>query len=457
MWGVPSVRTRFGAKQERSGSRGRGGYDVVQMVFLLGARRWRRFSRSVLEGESCVSSLLNLSPSCFFAAMDAIGRTLVVLGAGIGGLTAAIHLRRGLSFIHKVVLVDREDQFRFQGSFPWVATGNRSRDQISRPYSSLTQSGIQFVHGDVLHVDAPNKVVTISNGIVIRGDYIVIALGAEMRPELIPGLKEAGCNCYSLDGAEALSEARKIESGRVAILITGLPYRCPAAPLEVAMLLEHEFEELQVRDKIRIDVYTPEAGPMPVAGEAVSHQVLQMVESRGIHYHPSHIVSRVDPEKKQLTFTTGDSALFDLLIYVPPHRLPESLEHSGLALCNGWVSVDPATLETSVPGVFAVGDANVIMLKCGKPLPKAATFARAEAAVAAARIIRSITGHGAEERFTGHGFCLFEVGKGLAGKGHGNFFADPAPDIQLEHPSVASHEEKVDYEQFWISHFVSRM
>ena len=392
--------------------------------------------------------------------METGGKRILILGAGIGGLTAAIQLRKGLPANHHVVLVDRAKEFVFQGSLPWVLNGKRTPDQISRPYSHLKAAGVEFVNAAITRVDCQQKCVTLANGSVLTGDFLVIALGAELRPELIPGLKEAGHNAYSLKGAKAIEKARFLDHGRVAVVVADLPYRCPAAPLEIAMLLQHDFLQRSVHNHVQVDLYTPEPGPMPVAGEGVSQQVRAMVESRGIRYHPGHAVVKVDAQQKVIHFANGVEAPFDLLIYIPPHRLPGCLQDSGLALTDlvkGWVLVNPVTLETSLPGVFAIGDVNMITLKAvGKPLPKAAVFASAQAEVVASRIVHAITGEGKEEDFKGIGMCMFEIGGGLAAKGYGNFFAGHGPDIMLEGPSSSVHEDKIQYEQFWLSIFESK-
>jgi sulfide:quinone oxidoreductase len=86
----------------------------------------------------------------------------------------------------------------------------------------------------------------------------------------------------------------------------------------------------------------------------------------------------------------------------------------------------------------------------GKPLPKAGVFAHYEAEVVAHNIVRAITGKGEEKRFTGDGECFLETGGSRAAFGSGNFYADPAPQIQLKEPSVLLHLGKVAYEKLWL-------
>jgi sulfide:quinone oxidoreductase len=379
------------------------------------------------------------------------GKTVLILGGGIGGSVAARWLRRMLPPEHRVILVERESTHVFAPSFLWLMLGQRSAGEISRPMTALADRGIELVHGAIEHIDPMQRVVRVA-GKDLAGDYVVVALGAELAPKAIPGLARAGHNFYSLSGAESLREARlEVRAGRIVVLVSAMPFKCPGAPNEAAMLLEHDCRKRGVREQIKLDLYTAEPGPMPVAGPTVSSALRQMIEAKGIGYHPNHAVTSVDPGQRRISFANGATADFDLLAYVPPHRAPQVVSDTGMCGESGWLPVDRGTMETKFPGVFAIGDVTGIMLtSIGKPLPKAGVFAHKQAEVAAHNITRAITGKGEESRFTGDGECFLETGQGGAAFGSGNFYADPAPQIGLKQPSVLLHLGKVAYEKFWL-------
>lgn len=377
-------------------------------------------------------------------------KTILVLGGGIGGVVAASRLRKALSRKHRIVLIDREPNHVFSPSLLWLMIGQRTRRSISRPLLNLEKRGIERIQGEIEVID-PDKHRVRINGREYTGDYMVIALGAEYAPAAIPGLEEAGHNFYSLEGAEALREARlKLQSGRLVVLVSGIPFKCPAAPYEAAMLLEHDCRRRQMRDSVQIDVYTPEPGPMALTGPQNSAQIRHMLEQKDIGFHPEHQVTEIDAESKTIRFSNGSSAQYDLLAYVPPHRAPGVVREAGLVGESGWIPVDRSTLETKYPGVFAIGDITGIGLSVGKPLPKAGVFAHGEAEVVANNIIHAITGKGHPKEFTGHGMCFLETGDGKAGLGSGNFFAEPAPAIKLRMPSRLLHLAKVAFEKYWL-------
>jgi sulfide:quinone oxidoreductase len=317
--------------------------------------------------------------------------------------------------------------------------------------SALDRHGIELLTGTVEAIDPERRVIRV-DGKEIAADYLVVALGAELAPGSVPGLEQAGHNFYTLSGAESLCRARlAVRSGRIAVLVSSIPFKCPGAPNEAAMLLEADCRRRGVRGDVTLDLYTAEPGPMPVAGPAVSAALREMIEAKGVGYHPNHAVSAVDPVERRLSFANGTSASFDLLAYVPPHRAPGVVRDAGMCGESGWIPVDRGTLATKHLRVFAIGDvAGITLTSIGKPLPKAGVFAHREAEVVARNIARELTGKGAAQRFNGDGECFLETGDGRAAFGSGNFYADPAPQIRLRPPSVFLHFAKVATEKWWL-------
>jgi sulfide:quinone oxidoreductase len=285
----------------------------------------------------------------------------------------------------------------------------------------------------------------------LAAEFLVVALGADFAPELVPGLAEGGATFCTPSGAEAVRRAvAGFTGGRIVLLTAAPAYKCPAAPYEAAMLLDDHLRRRGVRDRTEIALYAAEPGPMGVAGPEVSAGVRAMVESRGIAYHPEHQVTAVDAAARRLRFANGAETSYDLLIHVPPMRPPVAVRSSGLAAESGWIAVDRHTLGTRFERVAAVGDVTSIPLQLGRPLPKAGVFAHAEAEVVAASIAREVTGRGTAARFDGHGECFVETGGGRAGFGSGDFYAEPLPRVALHQPARRWHLGKVLLEKSWL-------
>lgn len=386
-------------------------------------------------------------------------KTVVILGGGVGGLVVGNELRRLLAREHRIVLVEKNSQHAFAPSFLWLMTGDRKPAEITREVRQLVRSGIDLVHAEAKGIDTANhRVETSAN--TLTYDYLIIALGAELAPELVRGLAEESYSFFTFSGAEKLHQALEIfKGGTIAVVVGALPYKCPGAPHEGAMLIADFFRKRGLRNKVDIHLFTPEPQPMPVAGPALGDAVKQMLESRRITFHPLHKLTSVNSQTRELSFDGKSSAHYDMLVGIPPHRGPWIVREAGLANEAGWVPVDRATLATKHQNVYAIGDITAITIpgrwKADVPLmlPKAGVFAHVEAEVVARRIAAQINGTSPATQFHGLGYCMLEAGEALAGFAFGDFFAEPTPKLELRHSGKVWHLGKVLFEQWWMSPF----
>lgn len=377
-------------------------------------------------------------------------KTVLVLGGGTGGVVAATRLRQLLPSDDRVILVDRERDHVFQPSLLWLAVNKRTSDQIVRPIDRLERKGIEVIFGDITEIDPEAKRIRVGDT-EIESDALVISLGAELAPDQVPGLRDAGHNLYTLEGAVGAAKSlQELQSGRVIILTAAPGYKCPAAPYEAAMLVNDFLNRRSSGNGVRVELFTAEPGPMGTAGPEVSDGVRNMVEAHGVTYHPSHQIEDADPAGGTLKFAGSERTGYDQLIYVPHHRAPAVISNAGLTGESGWMTVDPHTLRTRFPGVYAIGDVTSIPLPSGKPLPKAGVFAHAQAEVVAANLAAEWSGKAPDHAFDGKGACFVETGCGRAAYGSGNFYADPEPDMTLYEPSRIRHLSKVLFEKRWL-------
>lgn len=374
---------------------------------------------------------------------------VLVVGAGVGGLAAAHRLRQRLQPEDEVWVFDRRREHVFWPSLLWVLNGTRRPAQVRRPLDALRERNLRVVQAEVAAIDPTAPSVT-AGGRTYNGDALVLASGADLDPSGIPGLAEAGHNLYTLAGAESGFQALEaLTSGEVVVLIAGVPFKCPAAPYEAAMLVDGYLRRRRRRHAVTVGVWAAEAAPMGVAGPDVSNAVVDALTERDIAYHPNQRVVRVDPTRRRVRFDTGVEAGYDLLLYVPPHRVPEAVAQSGLAPADGWVRVDPRTLETGWERVWAVGDVTGITLPSGKLLPKAGVFAHREGDVVAERIAATFAGLTEAPVFDGLGECFIEMGGGVAGFARGNFYAEPVPVVRAYRPGRHWHLAKIGFERSW--------
>jgi len=372
---------------------------------------------------------------------------VLVLGGGFGGIATAVALRSQLEPADEVVLVERRPTFVMGLRKNWGLVRASTLTEGERSLAALGERGIEVVAGtiDAIRPDAREAQV---DGRSIAADALVVAPGAERDPGRVAGFREHAIDVYDEGSNESGAAAiDAFTGGRVVIGIFGVPYPCPPGPYELALLLGERLAARSVPGGIF--VFTPQAGSLPVLGDAGCAAFDGRLANDGITLRPKTNATAVEPG----VVVAADTRIpFDLLLGVPPHRVPEVVTTAGLAEPGAWVKVDPATLETRFPGVYAIGDVTAIPLASGMPLPKAGVFAHAQGDVAAARIADQLSGRTPTATFDGHGMCFLETGHGRATMVRGNFYASP-PDVALaeatEEHLAAKHAFETDRLAAW--------
>jgi sulfide:quinone oxidoreductase len=158
---------------------------------------------------------------------------------------------------------------------------------------------------------------------------------------------------------------------------------------------------------------------------------------RGIEWHPQREVCELDPSRNVAILRDGGEMAYDLFLAVPVHRAPTVVVESGMTV-DGWIPVDPLTLETSFPGVWAVGDVAAV------GTPRAGVFAEGHAAVVAERIAARIRGTTPSAQYGGRGICYLEFGHHQVALVDVTFFGDQRSG-ELIGPSEELAAEKAEF------------
>ena len=325
----------------------------------------------------------------------------------------------------------------------WIINGTREFELSKRPIETVTKKGIEFVNEDVLKIDPVNKAVR-TRYRQFHYDFLIIALGVELAPEKIPGLKENGFILYDINDVPKIRDTiRQVKSGKIAMAITGLPYKCPPAPFEAALLIRSVLEETGASDSVQMDFFSPTPITLPAGGPQVSEEIFQILKSKKIEFHGNRKTVAVEPNK--IKFEEGEAS-FDILISVPPHKAPSVVVDAGFAESGKFIAVDK-TCKTKYDRVYAIGDVNQIMVTDKIAVPKAGIFAEAEGITVARNIISQIKHELENAVFDGKGGCFLETGKGTAGYIAVDMFATPDPLTQLQTSSTEHFIEKEKFEQ----------
>jgi len=368
-------------------------------------------------------------------------KRVLILGGGFGGIATAHRLKQRLGDGIEVILVDRRPYFMVGFRKSWALVGEKPLEEGQKPIDSLSRIGVEVRRAMVEAIHPQEKAATV-DGEKIQADALVVALGAELNPDAVGGFREHAYNVYDPESIpRAESAINEFTGGRLVIGIFGGPYKCPPAPLEMAMLIQDKFRKKGV--KATIEVFTPQPVTLPILNQASCDAVEGRLLEAGIRTYGHH---------KALSIAAGEVVFekrrigYDLLLGVPPHRASAVVRESGLTGESGWVEINPRTCETPFEGVYAIGDTVHIPLANKKALPKAGLFAELMGETVAERLADILTGREPATQFSGEGGCYFEVGNGEAMMIKGNFLAESGPVVELTESSKEYYDQKIKFE-----------
>ncbi len=362
---------------------------------------------------------------------------VLVLGAGFGGLELTTTLSERLGDQVDVVLLDRSEGFVFGFSKLDVMFGRRTSDEVTHSYRRVSRSGVRFVRATVQSIDPQARRVETDAG-SFDCDILVVALGADLDPAATPGLLEGGHEFYTIHGAFALRDVlANFQGGRVIIGVTSTPFKCPPAPSETALLMHDYLVGRGLRDTSTISLVMPLPAPVPPSPLA-SEAFLSAFAERGIEWHPQRMVTSLDPARREAVLADGSTMAYDLFLGVPKHTVPAVVAESGMTV-EGWIPVDPLTLETQFSDVYAVGDVTSV------GTPKAGVFSEGQAAVVAEAIIARVNAVPSTTTYGGTGTCYVEFGHDKVARVNVTFLSGQPPVGGFDDPSAAIANEKAEF------------
>ncbi len=336
---------------------------------------------------------------------------VVILGGGVGGTIVANLLAKKLRQDEaEIVLVDKTGRHVYQPGFVYVAFEHMKPTKLIRDERKLLRKRVKLVRGEAVKIDPEAHRVHLADGTALEYDRLVVALGARLTPDELPGYKEAAHHFYSLEEAMRLRIALEdFRGGKIVVGVASVPYKCPPAPSEAACQLDYYFTKRGMREKVDIHFLSPLSRVFPL--ENVNGAVEGTFKEHGIRSTIFFNVESIDPKAKTVTSIEGETVPFDLLVMVPPHRGPKVVEDSGMGDRGGWLPTDKRTLRTKAhPDIFGVGDCTDV------PVSKSGAAAHFQAKVIAESIVADLRGQPAATTYDGHVMCYCDAGyhKGIS-------------------------------------------
>ncbi|MEU7788867.1 FAD-dependent oxidoreductase [Amycolatopsis sp. NPDC049159] len=293
---------------------------------------------------------------------------VVVLGSGFAGLETTFALRAlaGPEHVRLSLVSDRDDfYFRPDGSYlPFGAAEAPLHLPLAKP---LRRREVDFRVATAEGVDAGRGVVHTTGG-PVPYDHLVIATGAAMRPEEVPGLAEHAHSVRTPGQLHALGEqlrwvAQNARHGRQQQVLFLVPPGSKGAEqlYEIALLLDGWLRHRDVRDNVQLAFTTAEQSYLPAFGPKLHDIVAAEFTSRGIDGRTGAAPDKI--RELEVAYTDGTTHEFDLLVALPPHVAAQRFD--GLPTDDrGFLVCDESRREVlGHPDVYAPGDAGDFPVK----------------------------------------------------------------------------------------------
>ena len=340
-------------------------------------------------------------------------RTIAILGAGFGGLRAAMLLgkaiRRHKLTDWRIVLVERNDYhsyapllYEVSATPEEVATYYDLKSIVTFPLAKvLGKHDIEWVCDTVSDLDLPNGQVALASGKHLDYDYLIIALGAETNYYGIPGLQDGALGLKTFDDAIRIRDAIWLSSctlNRLRIVVGG----GGSTGVELAGELQPWLNAITRAGRCRTGITLLHAGPGVLSGfsQRVVDKVTDRLARLKVKVLTDERIVAIDSEARMVRLESGMQIPFDVLIWtagVKPNSilggLPVRYAAGGRLAVAADLSLLPEGDMRLHGKVYGVGDAVYVAAPGGgQAVPMTARSAISQASVAARNVIADIRG-----------------------------------------------------------------
>ncbi|WP_289116731.1 FAD/NAD(P)-binding oxidoreductase [uncultured Idiomarina sp.] len=298
--------------------------------------------------------------------------TVIVAGAGLGGVSAAFELRETLSKEVNVEVVNEGEEFNFVPSNPWVAFGSRTRDQVALPIGPIfDKHDIDFNGSGIKHIDPEARRLTLGDGSQKSYDFLVICTGPKLAFEQVPGAgPENGYTqsiCTVDHAVKAHQAFEQLLENPGPVLVGALPgASCFGPAYEYVLSLEYELRKRKIRDRVPITFITPEPyiGHMGLGGVGDSKGLMEhKFREHGIKWVCNAKVTEFSNNEASFDVLNEDGSSrgsqqlpFHLAMFLPAFKgSPAVAEVTELCNPKGFVKVDKHQRSVAYPEIYAAG------------------------------------------------------------------------------------------------------
>ncbi len=393
---------------------------------------------------------------------------IIVLGAGIGGISQVYELRRALGRDHEIMLVGDSDRFEFTPSNPWVAVGWRKEGQITVDLPDLMKKyNVGFSGAGARRVHPDENRVELNNDTNLEYDYLVVATGPKLAFEEVDGLGPEGHTqsiCKTGHAASANFDFQELVDNPGPVVIGAAPMAsCFGPAYEYAFILDTELKRRKIRDKVPMYFVTPEPyiGHLGLDGVGDTKSMLESeMRDRHIRWTTNARITKVEDGKIFFTEVDDDGnekkqheLEFRHSMILPAFRGVDAIAGiDGLTNPRDFILIDDFQRNPKYPNIFAVGVCVAIPPVNATPIatgaPKTGYMIESMVTATTHNIANLLEGREPDQKGTWNAVCLADFGDtGVA------FVA--LPQIPPRNTNWASkgkwvHLAKVAYEKYFL-------
>lgn len=391
---------------------------------------------------------------------------ILIIGGGTAGIIVAAQLKRADSSLD-IAILDPADNHFYQPAWTLVGANTFDYKKTLRPMRSVIPKGVTWIKEAADKLDPENNQITTTAGNTISYEYLVMAPGLVMKPELIEGLPEAidkgvVCSNYT-DPEHTWNVLKNFKGGNAVFTQPTTPIKCGGAPQKIAYLAADYFRKNGLADKTNTIFATP--GTVIFGVPSIAKTLMNVIHRYGMHFKPFYAPVKVDADKKEITFRSvhknendciimegnvlGEEMIgkndivmpFDMLHLAPPQGAPQFVADSVLSNDGGWLDVNIQTLQhNKFDNVFGLGDVAAL------PTAKTGAAIRKQAPIVVANLRKLIANEGITDmKYNGYSSCPLVTGYGKMVLAEFDYDQNFIPDPKLKLMGVFK-----SYKESWL-------
>ena len=388
---------------------------------------------------------------------------ILIIGGGTGGIMTAANLLSKRASLDIAIIEPSEDHY-YQPAWTLVGAGTFDFQKTRRATASVMPKGATWIKDYATGFEADSNMVKTKSSGNITYDFLVVAPGLVMEPDLIPGLKEGlekGIICSNYTNPEHTWEVIKnFKGGNALFTQPTTPIKCGGAPQKIAYLAADYFKKNGLKDKTNVIFATP--GSVIFGVKPIRETLMKVIDNYGIHFKPFYAPKFIDienkiahfdhtaPEENRCIINEGNNlgevmightdiqVPFDMMHIAPPQAAPKFVRESNLVNAAGWLDVDIHSMQhKKYANIFGLGDVAAL------PTAKTGAAIRKQVPVVVDNLLKVIDHKEASNHnYNGYSSCPLVTGYGKMVLAEFDYNSNFTPDPKLKRMLVFNSDKE---------------